>query len=58
MMRDVRCPSCKRLLCRVEGQGTTIEVKCGNRICDRIVTIGADGEPQTSKKPAPIARAS
>lgn len=58
MLRDVRCPACKRLLCRIQGQGTVIEVKCGNRVCDRIVVIGAAGDPEKSRKSTPIARAS
>ena len=58
MLKDVRCPACKRLLCRIDGRGTVVEVKCGNRICDRIVTIGADGEPCDSRKPTPLSRAS
>lgn len=58
-MRDVRCPACKRLLCRIDAPGTKIEVKCGNRVCGRILEIGPDGLPREQVLPAaPLTRAS
>lgn len=32
---EVRCPTCHRMLCEVEGLGTTVTIKCPR--CDALV---------------------
>lgn len=48
---DVRCPTCQRLLMKLDGMGTSIEIRCPRCGFDSIIGGEIGGKPIIVSKP-------